>query len=210
MIAWDCCTLSDRTRYLYMRPLSVGSTRTVVNVALQFSYFRAVKKTWRKGNDRAGDNRDKYQQRRRVACEGCRKKKREEVWGAGRWKGVKARVREKTSFCLTQQRPYFILCAVNQLEASEQTGRESAGGREGVSKRGNKPGGKKGSGPVGRHRAIDPGLTVRGTDVDTDRCVVQYGQPFSLIYSEGLCIINPSPLPPHTSFSHIQALNMWK
>lgn len=41
---------------------------------------------------------------------------------------MKVRMREKTSFCLTQQhRPYFILCAVNQLEASEQTGREGAG-----------------------------------------------------------------------------------
>lgn len=35
---------------------------------------------------------------------------------------------EKTSSCLTQQhRPYFILCAVSQLEASEQTGTEGAG-----------------------------------------------------------------------------------
>lgn len=43
---------------------------------------------------------------------------------------MKARIREKTSSCLTQQqqqRPYFIPCAVNQLEASEQTGREGAG-----------------------------------------------------------------------------------
>lgn len=41
---------------------------------------------------------------------------------------MKVRMRERTSFCLTQQhRPYFILCAVNQLEASEQTGKEGAG-----------------------------------------------------------------------------------
>lgn len=80
-------------------------------------------------------------------------------------------MREKTSACLTQQHwPYFILCAVNQLEASEQTGRE--GDREGgggrVGKRGNKPGRKKGIGPLGRHKAIDLGLTVKVTDVDTD------------------------------------------
>lgn len=122
---------------------------------------------------------------------------------------MKVRMREKTSSCLTRQhRPYFILCAVNQLEASEQTGREGAreGGRD--SERGNKPGRKKGSGPVGRRRAIDPGLTVRGTDVDTDRCVVRYSQPFFLIYSEDLRIINPSPFPSHTSFSHIQVLHI--
>ena len=44
---------------------------------------------------------------------------------------MKARMREKTSSCLTQQhRPYFILCAVNQLEASEQTAREREPERE--------------------------------------------------------------------------------
>lgn len=113
---------------------------------------------------------------------------------------MEVQMREKTSSCLTQQhRPYFILRAVNQLEASEQTGLK--GGGEGG--RGNKPRRKKGSGPVGRRRAIDPRLTVRGTDVDIDSHVVQYSQPFPLIYSEGLCNINPSPLPSHTSFSHI-------
>lgn len=41
---------------------------------------------------------------------------------------MKAQMSEKTSSCLTQQhRPYFILCAVNQPEASEQTGTEGAG-----------------------------------------------------------------------------------
>lgn len=53
-------------------------------------------------------------------------------------------MREKTSSCLTQQhQPYFILCAVNQLEASEQTGREGAGegGRDG--KRGTSQGERK-------------------------------------------------------------------
>lgn len=112
---------------------------------------------------------------------------------------------EKTSFCLTQQhQPYFISCAVNQLEASERTGREGGRNSEG----GNKLGRKKGSGPLGRRRAIDLGLTVRETDVDTDRGVVQYSQPFSLIYSEGMCIINHSPSPFHTSFSHIQTLHI--
>lgn len=129
-----------------------------------------------------------------------KREERDEVRGARGWKGVEVQMREKTSSCLTQQhRPYFILCAVNQLEASEQTGWKGAG--EGG--RGNKPGRKKGSEPVGQRRAIDPGLTVRGTDVDIDSRVVQYSQPLPLIYSEGLCNINPSPLPSHTSFSHI-------
>ena len=57
---------------------------------------------------------------------------------------------------------------------------------------------------MGRRRAVDPGLTVRGTDVDTDMRVVQYSQSFSLIYSDGSQIINPSPLPSHISVSHIQ------
>lgn len=45
---------------------------------------------------------------------------------------MKARMREKTSSCLTQQhRPYFILCAVNQLEASEHRQEEREPEREG-------------------------------------------------------------------------------
>lgn len=49
---------------------------------------------------------------------------------------MKVRMRERTSFCLTQQhRPYFILCAVNQLEASEQTGKEGAGAGAGDSEK---------------------------------------------------------------------------
>lgn len=134
-------------------------------------------------------------------------RRRDEEWGEGGWEGVKAQMREKTSSCLTQQhRPYFILCAVNQLEASEQTGREGAGEGGRDSKRGNRPGRKKGSGLLGRRRAIDPGLTLRGTDVDTDRCVVQYSQPFSSDILRRLPHYQPLSLAfPHILFTHSEA-----
>lgn len=54
-------------------------------------------------------------------------------------------MREKTSSCLIQQRwPYSILCAVSQLEASEQTGKEGVREEGETVKRGNRPGRKKG------------------------------------------------------------------
>lgn len=57
---------------------------------------------------------------------------------------------EKPSSCLTQQRrPYFILCAVNQLEASEQTGTEGAGERGKDGEEGNEEGNEAGRVGVG-------------------------------------------------------------
>lgn len=64
---------------------------------------------------------------------------------------------------------------------------------------GNKPGRKKVSRPLGRCGAIDPGLTVRGTDVDTDRLVVWHSHLFFSIYSVGSLL---SFAFPHTLFTH--------
>lgn len=111
-------------------------------------------------------------------------------------------MREKTSSCLTHQhRPYFILCAVNQLEASEQTGREGARQQGGDRKRGNKPGRKKGTGLVGR-QSNRPGINS-----ERNRCrrrqvcgSVQPGFLFDIL--RRLCKIahyQPLPFPPFPS-----------
>lgn len=121
-----------------------------------------------------------------MACEERREKK-----VGVEWKGVKVQMSEKPSSCLTQQRrPYFILCAVNQLEASERTGTEGAGERGKTARRGTNWGGWAGGGSrlVGRHGAIEPGFTVRRTDVDTDTGGVWL--PFSCLplwYTQKVC-----------------------
>lgn len=175
--------MSDRSRYLYIRSLSVAVIVTITPQLIIIETNINTRNTWH------------VKRRERI---------RVEMWSTDGWKRMKAWMREKTSSCLTQQHwPYFILWAVNQLEASEQTGREwvRGGGRDG--ERENKLGRKKGSGLVGRCRAIDSGLTVGGTDRDTDRCVVQFRQPFCLIYQ--LYYQPLSLVLPHIPFTRSQA-----
>lgn len=96
----------------------------------------------------------------------------------------------------------FYVLSISLRHLSRQKKRVRGGGRDG--ERGNKLGRKKGSGLVGRCRAIDPGLTERGTDRDSDRCVVQFSQPFCLIYQPHYQPLFSLALP-HVPFTHSHA-----
>lgn len=98
----------------------------------------------------------------------------------------------------------FCVLSISLRHLSRQKERVREVGRD--SERGNKQGRKKGSGLVERCRAIDLGLTVRGTDRDTDRCVVQFSQPFCLIYQPHYQPLFHSPS--HTSLSHVHMLHI--
>lgn len=96
----------------------------------------------------------------------------------------------------------FYVLSISLRHLSRQEEREAEGGGR-DSKRGNKLGRKKGSGLTGQRRAIDPGLTVRGTDSDTDRHVVQFSRPFCLIYQPHYQTLSLAL--PHIPFTHSHA-----
>lgn len=151
-------------------------------LTLLYSFPFCSSETCGKVNDQAAGNGNKYQPMKCMACEEERKKT-VDVCGAGEkeWKCEWGRKLAPVWHSSTSLISFYVLSiSLRHLSRQEKRG-VGKGWRD--SERGNKPGKKKGSGLVGRCRAIDLGLTVRRTDVDTDRHVVHYSEPFCLVFT---------------------------